>query len=80
VQVRGLHGQGKIPWQNHCNVHARCVLNVDEVGSDTKKRRWKAIADKRDIFRRISNVTSEGDRMMGHVAARIAARADGEFC
>jgi hypothetical protein len=77
AQIRGLYAQGKIPWQNYCDIPAHLIFNMDEVGTDTTKHRRKVIADMRNVFQRIFTITPEGDRMKGHITACVTTRADG---
>jgi hypothetical protein len=78
AQTRALYAEGKIPWQNYCDIPSQYIYNMDEVGTDTTKHRRKVIADKRNIFQRIFTITPEGDRMKGHITACITTRADGK--
>jgi hypothetical protein len=78
AQTRALYAEGKIPWQNYCDIPSQHIYNMDEVGTDTTKHRRKVIADKRNIFQRIFTITPEGDRMKGHITACITTRADGK--
>jgi hypothetical protein len=58
AQTRGLHSEGKIPWENYRDIPSHCVHNMDEVGTDTTKHRRKVVADKRNV----SNEHSQSHR------------------
>jgi len=69
---------GMSPWERWADVPARNKYNMDEVGTDTTKRRKKIYAQESflPLFRR----TAEGDgKMNRHITLCITTRADGEL-
>ena len=72
-----LHRMGISPWERWADVPARNKYNMDEVGTDTTKRRKKIYAEESflPLFRR----TAEGDgKMNRHITLCITTRADGK--
>ena len=76
--VRLLYNLGLIPWKCYTDIPSSNVYNMDEVASDTTKRRGKKVTDAKDANRQY-NITPEGDRMPFHVSACITSRADGKY-
>jgi hypothetical protein len=76
--ISTLYRQGKVPWKSYSDIPADKLYNMDEVGSDTTKRRAKVIASANNMAR-LFQVTPEGDGKMNmHITACITTRADGK--
>ena len=74
-----LYRMGLSPWERWADVPARNKYNMDEVGTDTTKRRKKIYAEESflPLFRR----TAEGDgKMNRHITLCTTTRADGKSC
>jgi hypothetical protein len=77
--IRNLHAMKKVPWKRAKKVPRQVIYNMDEVGTDTTKRRAKVIASAEEMMRHFQ-ITPEGDGKMNmHITACITTRADGEF-
>jgi hypothetical protein len=75
--VRNLHATKSFPWKSFKDIPADKIYNMDEVGTDSTKRRSKVIAAK--AMGRIFQITPEGDgRMKDHITACITTRANGK--
>ena len=73
-----LHRMGMSPWERWADVPARNKYNMDEVGTDTTKRRKKIYAE--ESFLPLFRITAEGDgKMNRHITLCITTRADGEL-
>jgi hypothetical protein len=81
--IRNLYAMKRIPWKRAKKVPRNVIYNMDEVGTDTTKRRAKVIANAEEMMRHFQ-ITPEGDGKMNmHITACITTRADGElhnFC
>ena len=68
----------RIPWKKANEVPRQVIYNMDEVGTDTTKRRAKVIASSAEMMRHFQ-ITPEGDGKMNmHITACIMMRADGK--
>jgi hypothetical protein len=75
--IRNLHATKKLPWKSFKDIPAANIYNMDEVGTDSTKRRSKVIASKN--IGRLFQITPEGDgRMKEHITACVTTRADGK--
>jgi hypothetical protein len=76
--IRNLYAMKRIPWKRAKEVPRQVIYNMDEVGTDTTKRRAKVIASAEEMMRHFQ-ITPEGDGKMNmHITACITTRADGE--
>jgi hypothetical protein len=72
-----LYRMGMSPWERWADVPARNKYNMDEVGTDTTKRRKRVYAE--ESFLPLFRITAEGDgKMNRHITLCITTRADGE--
>ena len=79
-----LYSMGRIKWKSFADVPNKFIYNMDELSSDTTKRRKKvAVAvdksnkSKSDV--RNYTITPEGDRMPFHITVCLTTRADGQY-
>jgi hypothetical protein len=77
--IRNLYAMDRIPWKRAKDVPRNVIYNMDEVGTDTTKRRAKVIASAEEMMRHFQ-ITPEGDGKMNmHITACITTRADGKY-
>jgi hypothetical protein len=76
--VEVLYAMGKMKWKSFSEIPSKFIYNMDELASDTTKRRDK-IATDRDSSLRTFTITPEGDRMPFHVTVCLTTRADGLY-
>ena len=76
--VQLLYSLGLIPWKRYVDVPGSNLYNMDEVGSDTTKRRGEVVSDATDDNRKYT-VTPEGDKMSFHVTGCLTSRGDGKY-
>jgi hypothetical protein len=76
--IRNLYAMKRIPWKRAKKLPRQVIYNMDEVGTDTTKRRAKVIASAEEMMRHFQ-ITPEGDGKMNmHITACITTRADGK--
>ena len=73
-----LYNLGKIKWKSFADIPPRLIYNMDEVGSDTTKRRNKVVKEA-DATIRVFTITPEGDKMPFHVTTCVTSRSDGQY-
>ena len=73
-----LHAMGSIKWKSFADIPSKFKYNMDEVASDTTKRRKKVATDS-EVQVRAYTITPEGDRMPFHVTVCLTTRADGQY-
>lgn len=76
--VEVLHAMGKMKWKSFSEIPSKFIYNMDELASDTTKRRDKVATDC-DSSLRTFTITPEGDRMPFHVTICLTTRADGQY-
>jgi len=74
--INTLYNMGKIKWKSFAEIPAKFKYNMDELGSDTTKRRKKVAKDS-SVEVRCFTITPEGDKMPFHVTVCLTTRADG---
>lgn len=79
--ITHLNAMGKTSYKSYKDIPAKFIYNMDELASDTTKRRkgivTDASAENSDL--RQYCLTPEGDRMKFHVTAAFTTRADGKY-
>jgi hypothetical protein len=73
-----LHGMGRSKQETFADIPSQYIYNMDEVASDTTKRRNKIAVDS-EVKTRVFTITPEGDKMPFHVTICLTTRADGQF-
>lgn len=76
--VEILYAMGRSKWKSFAEIPPKFKYNMDEVASDTTKRRKKIAADI-DEQQRLFTITKEGDKMAFHVTCCLTTRADGQY-
>ena len=76
--IDSLFGMDLLKWKSFKDIPARCIYNMDELGSDTTKRRTKIVTDS-EVDARNFTITPEGDKMPFHVTVCLTSRADGQY-
>jgi hypothetical protein len=70
---------GKIPWKLFLEVPRDAIYNMDKVGNDTTKNRFKGIADV-ETMACMFQLTLEGDGKMNiHITTCITTCANGKL-
>jgi hypothetical protein len=73
-----LHAMGRSKYETFADIPSKYIYNMDEVASDTTKRRNKIAVDS-EVAKGVFTITPEGDRMPFHVTICLTTRADGQF-
>ena len=76
--IESLHAMKRMKWDKMADIPKKNIYNMDELASDTTKRRNKVAMDSSSTERTFM-ITPEGDRMPFHVTICLTTRADGQF-
>ena len=75
--IQSVHTQGLVPWKKYKDIPSSKLYNMDELGTDTTKRRGK-VKTSSNILKRMFQIIPEDDgRMNMHVTVCLTTRTDG---